>query len=263
VKEFEARVRHLGEEIEFIPASEPFEVGSTRYHGGVRIIENASIQPARHYQAMRRRAEAVGARVVGHTEVTGIVREDRDFEVHTARGTVRARDVLIATNGYSGRLSPWIARRLAPINAYMIATEPLSDNLAKSVLPAHRTYNDNRRSGNYMQLSPDGKRLLFGGRTGRLPSSLRQLAGDLYREMVFFFPQLEGVKVAHAWTGRCAATGIIFRAPASMTACTTRSDIASPAMRWRRISASRRLGASSAKPMPTPSSRRTISRGFR
>ena len=116
------------------------------------------------------------------------------------------RDVLIATNGYSGRLTPWIANRLAPINAYMIATEPLSDNLAKSVLPAHRTYNDNRRSGNYMQLSPDGTRLLFGGRTGRLPSSLRQLAGDLYREMIFLFPQLEGVKIAHAWTGLCAAT---------------------------------------------------------
>jgi glycine/D-amino acid oxidase-like deaminating enzyme len=206
VKEFEARARHLGEEVEFVSASEPFEVGSMRYYGGVRIIENASIQPARHYQAMRRRAEAVGARVVGHTEVTGIVREDRNFEVHTARGTVRARDVLIATNGYSGRLTPWIAKRLAPINAYMIATEPLSDNLAKSVLPAHRTYTDNRRSGNYMQLSPDGTRLLFGGRTGRLPSSLRQLAGDLYREMVFLFPQLEGVRIAHAWTGRCAAT---------------------------------------------------------
>jgi len=206
MKEFEARARHLGEEVEFVAASEPFELGSTRYYGGVRIIENASIQPARHYQAMRRRAEAIGARIYGHTEAIGIVREDREFAVHTSRGIVRARDVLLATNGYSGRLTPWLADRLVPINAYMIATEKLSDNLARSVLPSHRTYTDNRRSGNYMQLSPDGTRLLFGGRTGRLPSSLRQLAVDLYREMVFIFPQLEGVRIAHAWTGRCAAT---------------------------------------------------------
>ena len=102
----------------------------------VLFLSNASIQPARHYQAMRRRAEAIGARIYGHTKVIGIVREDREFAVHTSRGMVRARDVLLATNGYSGPLAPWLADRLVPINAYMIATEKLSDNLAKSVLPA-------------------------------------------------------------------------------------------------------------------------------
>ena len=206
VKEFELRARLLGEEIELVPANEMMEIGSARYHGGVRVLENASIQPARHYQAMRRRAEVAGARLVGHTKVTGIVRDADGFTVHTARGAVRGRDVILATNGYTGGLIPFLERRLAPINAYMVATEPLSDNMAKSLLPEHRTYVDNRRSGNYMQLSPDGKRLLFGGRTGRRPASLRQLSRDLHREMLFFFPQLEGVKLTHAWTGRCAAT---------------------------------------------------------
>jgi len=206
VKEFELRARELGEEIELVPASEMLEIGSARYYGGVRIIENASIQPARHYQAMRRRAEPTGARLIGNTKVMGIVRDADGFTVHTAPGAIRTRDVILATNGYSGGLIPWLERRLAPINAYMVATEPLSDNMAKSLLPEHRTYSDNRRSANYMQLSPDGKRLLFGGRTGRRPASLRQLARDLHREMLFLFPQLEGVRISHAWTGRCAAT---------------------------------------------------------
>jgi glycine/D-amino acid oxidase-like deaminating enzyme len=210
VEEYELRARHLGEEVKLVPVAEELEIGSTRYYGGVHIIDNASIQPVRYYDALRRRAEAVGARIIGHTPVASVTREGNQFVAHTARGTIAARDVLIATNGYTRQVLPWFFRRLIPINAFMIATEPLSDNLAKSVLPAHRTYSDNRRTANYMQLSPDGKRLLFGGRTGLRPRSLRQLAVDLQREMSFLFPQLAGVKIEYAWTGRCAASGDLF-----------------------------------------------------
>jgi glycine/D-amino acid oxidase-like deaminating enzyme len=210
VEEYELRAKHLGEELTLVPVAEELEIGSTRYYGGVHIVDNASIQPARHYDALRRRAERAGARLIAHTPVSAVTREGNRFLVHTARGSISARDVLIATNGYTRQILPWFFKRLIPINAFMIATEPLSDNLAKSVLPAHRTYADNRRTANYMQLSPDGKRLLFGGRTGLRPPSLKQLAVDLHREMVFLFPQLEGVKIEYAWTGRCAASGDLF-----------------------------------------------------
>lgn len=209
-EEYELRARHLGEELELVPVAEELEIGSTRYYGGVHIVDNASIQPARYYDALRRRAERVGARIIGHTPVSGITRDGKRFVAHTERGTIGARDVLIATNGYTRQVLPWFFKRLIPINAFMVATEPFSDNLAKSVLPAHRTYSDNRRTANYMQLSPDGKRLLFGGRTGMRPRSLKHLAVDLHREMSFLFPQLEGVKIEYAWTGRCAASGDLF-----------------------------------------------------
>src|SRR5260221_6296842 len=205
-REYEARARLLGEEVDFIPSSQQVESGSRRYHGGVVIRENASIQPARHARAMRRRAEAAGARVIGHTAVGALARANGGFTVQTARGTVQARDVLIATNGYTSALTPWLAERLVPINAYMVATETLSDNLATALLPNHRMYSDNRRRPNYMQLSPDRRPLLFGGQTGRWPVSLRDVARRLHGDIVMLFPDLEGTKLSYAWTGRCAAT---------------------------------------------------------
>ncbi len=114
--------------------------------------------------------------------------------------------MLVATNGYTTALTPWLVQRLIPINAYMAATAPLSENLTTSILPNHRMYSDNRRRANYMQLSPDRRRLLFGGQTGRWPVSLRDVARRLYLDMTMLFPDLEGVKLSHVWTGRCAAT---------------------------------------------------------
>lgn len=205
-REYEARARILGEEIDFIPYSQQVEMGSKRYHGGVVVRDNASIQPAKHVRGMRRRAENAGAKIVGQTRVTAIRRESDGFEVHTARGVVKARDVMIATNGYTTALTPWLVDRLVPINAYMVATEPMSENLTGSILPNHRMYADNRRRSNYMQLSPDRKRLLFGGQVGQRPVSLRDIGRRLQRDMTMLFPELEGVKLSYAWTGRCAAT---------------------------------------------------------
>lgn len=209
-REYEARARHVGEEVVFVKDPWETEIGSRHYFGGVRIIDNAAIQPAMFYRALRRRAEAVGARIIGHTPVLAIDRGPGSFTIHTKHGAAQARDVLVATNGYTSGATPWFKKRLSPINAYMIATEPMSPNRAKSVLRAHRTYSDNRFSPNYMQLSPDETRLLFGGRTGLLPSSLRKLAVDLHREMVCLFPELEDVKIEYAWSGRCAVTADLF-----------------------------------------------------
>lgn len=205
-REYEARARILGEDVEFVPYSKQVEIGSKLYHGGVLVRENASIQPAKHVRAMRRRAEAAGARIMGKTRVTAIRRESDGFEVHTERGMVKTRDVMIATNGYTSAITPWLVDRLVPINAFMVATEPLSENLTTSILPNHRMYSDNRRRSNYMQLSPDRKRLLFGGQVGRWPVALRDIGQRLHRDMLALFPDLEGVKLSHAWTGRCAAT---------------------------------------------------------
>lgn len=155
------------------------------------------------------RCEAAGAAVSGHTRVTGLLRELDGFTVQTDRGLIRARDVLVATNGYTGRELPWYRTRLAPVDAYMVATAPVPSELLDRLLPADRTYADNRRSANYMVRSSDG-RLLFGGRTGRRLASLRHLAADLHCQLSDLLPDLAGIPFTHAWTGRCAATQDMF-----------------------------------------------------
>jgi glycine/D-amino acid oxidase-like deaminating enzyme len=211
-REYNLRAKHLGEAVEIVPASKQTEIGSERYHGGVVIHDNAALQPALYYEAMRCRAERSGAMVIGNTAATGIERQGDRFEVRTARGGIAARDVLLATNGYTPKSFSWPFRRLIPINAYTVMTEPLPADIAKTLLPGHRTYHDNRRRSNPFALAPDGSnRLLFGSRTGRLPpGSLPSLAAKIHEDMLAFFPQLAGVKLTHAWLGRCAATWDLF-----------------------------------------------------
>jgi glycine/D-amino acid oxidase-like deaminating enzyme len=184
------------------------EIGSPRYHGGVLIHDNAALHPGLYMRAMLRRAEAAGARVIGHAAVLAIRRDGSGFAVRTARGDVQARDVIVATNGLTPPAFGWFARRLVPINAYTAMTEPLPDALARQLLPGHRTYHDNRRRSNPFVLAPDGSnRLLFSSRNCALPPRrMRDRAAALHRDMVFFFPELEGTRFTHAWAGRCAAT---------------------------------------------------------
>jgi glycine/D-amino acid oxidase-like deaminating enzyme len=210
-REYLLRAEHVGEEVEIVgPEEIQEELRSPLYHGGVRIIENGSIQPALYYRYLRLRSEAAGSRIVGHTAVTGLVKHDSGFTATTPRGAISSRDVLVATNGYTTSALPWFKRRLAPINAFMIATEPLSPDVAAQVLPRVRTYHDNRRRSHYMTFSPDGTRLLFGGRTGGFPGALERIVDELQDDLAFFFPILKGTRISHGWTCRCAGTRDLF-----------------------------------------------------
>lgn len=206
-REYDARGKFLGEEFELVPHSAAGEMASERYYGGVIVRDSASLNPARYTRAMLARAEKAGAAVIGHARVTRLAQHERGWDVHVGHRQIHASDVIIATNGYTDGLVRWLNRRLLPINAYMVATDVLPDGLAAEILPHDRTYLDNTRATRYMRLSADGKRLVFGGKTGRRPIvGLKGLACALHRDIAFLFPQLEDVQLTHAWNGRCAAS---------------------------------------------------------
>jgi glycine/D-amino acid oxidase-like deaminating enzyme len=207
-REYEARGKFLGEDFTLVPEETGGEMGSPRYFGGVVLRDSAALNPALYTRGLLARARAAGATVLGQRRVAGLVRDGAAWIATTGDGgRIAARDVLLATNGYTDGLVPFANRRLLPINAYMVATEPLRDGLAARLLPNNRTYIDSTRATRYMQLSADGRRLLFGAKSGRRPPhSLKGLAREIQRDMVFLLPELEGVRLSHAWTGRCAAT---------------------------------------------------------
>ena len=69
---------------------------------------------------------AAGATVIPHCAATAIQREARRLSRRASRGgTIAARNVVVATNGYTGALTPWLRRRVIPIGSYIIATEPI------------------------------------------------------------------------------------------------------------------------------------------
>ena len=109
--------------------------------------------------------------------------------------------MVIATNGYTGAESPALRRRLVPVPSFIIATEPLGRERVKALIPGGRMIVETRSRTCYYRPSPDGQRLLFGGRASVVPTEPSQAAARLYRLMTGLFPSLEGVAVSHAWTG--------------------------------------------------------------
>jgi glycine/D-amino acid oxidase-like deaminating enzyme len=179
------------------------EIGSSRYHGGLCDPGGCSLQPAHYVRGLAFAARRAGARLVEGTEVKRIRRIRGGFELMTSRGTVRTREVLAATNGYTARTFPALRRRIIPIGSYQIATTPLDPELVRRLIPRNRVFSDTKNLLYYFRLSPDG-RMVFGGRASFTPTGTRRSAEILAAGMREVFPQLTGVDIEYAWSGKVA-----------------------------------------------------------
>jgi len=187
-------------------AEQRMELGSDAYWGGVVYPRHASVDPARYHQELLARVQAAGARVVGRCPVTRVERDGAGFRVTSALGTVRARDVVIATNGYTGALTPWLRRRVIPIGSYIIATEPLQPELMRRLMPKNRIVSDTRKVVFYYRASPDQRRILFGGRVSVSETDPRVSGPLLHADLVKVFPELAHTRISHSWCGFVAYT---------------------------------------------------------
>jgi glycine/D-amino acid oxidase-like deaminating enzyme len=181
------------------------QIGSDYYHGGMVVSRAAHLHPALYFKGLLDLALKAGTKIASNTPVMKLTQDSANqWRVETTRGTVTARDVIIATNGYTGDITPNLKRRLVPVGSYIIATEELPSELSKEISPYNRSFADTRRVLTYYRLSPDGKRLIFGGRAKFGFSDPVETAPMLYQFMTDRFPQLRGTKITHAWTGNVA-----------------------------------------------------------
>jgi len=125
--------------------------------------------------------------------------------VRTAAGTVRARFVVVAGNGYLGALVPEVATRVMPINNFIVATAPLGAARARGLIRSDVAVADSRFVVNYFRLSGDG-RLLFGGGESYGYRFPRDIAALVRPRMLGVFPQLADVPIEFAWGGTLAIT---------------------------------------------------------
>lgn len=205
--EFEQRRKHLGTEFSMIPKSAVRnEIASDGYCGGAIIPSLGSIHPGLYHRGLLDRARSAGVTLIGGTPVLGIAGDGGGYDVSTTQGPTRARDVLVATNGYTGNLLPWLQRRIIPFDAYMIATEPLDPARMARLLPTDRTYLDHVHDIITIRRSPDGTRILFLWRTGTRPSTARAKGAELLADLTRIMPEVASLKLTHSWTGRCAGT---------------------------------------------------------
>lgn len=180
------------------------EIASEFYHGGVVFEKSGQLNPALYHRGLLEACRRAGVTLIAECPATNIARHSPGFTVSTTRGDIAADAVFVGTNGYTGDLEPWLRRRLIPLGSYIIATEPLGAERAQALIPKGRTINDTKRVLSYFRLSPDGTRVVFGGRESFRPIDERGSAKLLHRTMLRIFPQLAGVRVTHSWTGNVA-----------------------------------------------------------
>ncbi|NDV01698.1 NAD(P)/FAD-dependent oxidoreductase [Pseudoroseicyclus tamaricis] len=177
-------------------------VKSPLYHGGVLDRGAAHIHPLNYALALARAAEAAGATIHERSEVTAI-ESGASPSLTTAAGTLRAKHLILAGNGYLPAIEPHMSARVMPINSFIAATRPLED--PRSVLAEEIAVADSKFVVNYYRFTSDG-RFLFGGRESYGLGFPTDIRGPLVARMTNLFPQLKGVEVEHVWGGTLGIT---------------------------------------------------------
>ncbi|MBL4640007.1 MAG: FAD-binding oxidoreductase [Kordiimonadaceae bacterium] len=174
-------------------------VGSDAYVGGLTNEGWGHIHSLNLVLGEARAAEKLGANIYENTEVTDIIHGKRP-KVVTENGTITSDYVVVTGNGYLRNLVPSLASRVLSAGTYIVASEPLSDAVAKSILPTDSAVCDQRWALDYFRLSADN-RLLFGGLatySGRHPCDI---AAILEPKMRKIFPQISDARIEFEWGG--------------------------------------------------------------
>lgn len=181
------------------------EIGTPAYEVGLVEEMAGGLHPGRFLAELATRADRAGADLHESLPATRVERTAGGFTVATARGSIRATEVVLATNGYTGALVPWVQRRVIPIGSYIVVTDPLDPAVAAEVSPRGRMFFDTKNFLHYWRLTPDG-RMLFGGRASFGPTTVDRTARILATAMRRVHPQLAGARIAYAWGGKVGFT---------------------------------------------------------
>lgn len=182
------------------------ETGSAGFVGGVLSRHAGQIHPLNYLHGLAAAVAARGVAIFETTPALAIRRDGGGVVVETPAGTVRARDVILATNGYSDLTAATakVRRKLIPFRSAMIATAPLSPEQRAAVMPTGRVYVETRRMMRWFRIA-DG-RAVFGGRGAFGRADSEAAFGALRAALVRTFPILRDTPVTHRWSGLVAMT---------------------------------------------------------
>ena len=182
----------------------PDYIDTSRYCGGILRNDIGGIHPAKLLTGMCKIALAESVKISTQTRVLSVSKTNQtsttsDFRVETSRGIISAGHVISATNAYTDKGQPWLRRRLVPVISEMIATEELGENMVRSLMPGLNMYSEALELGHYYRPSPDGKRILLGGR--RMSPDPAKARDRLISGLASIFPQLSSVSISNHWFG--------------------------------------------------------------
>lgn len=180
------------------------EIGSDQFHGGIVFPRSASLHMGRFGAGLADAAVRHGARLYEHAGVSGLTPLGRGrFRVTTARGTIEADQLLLATGASMHGPFAWLRRRIVPIGSFIIVTTPLDPAVVQQIMPGRRNCTTTRNVGNYFRLAADN-RLIFGGRARfalSSPKSDMKSGAILRADLARIFPAIRDVPIEFTWGG--------------------------------------------------------------
>ena len=179
-------------------------VGSDTYYGGSLDMGAGHLHPLNYALGLADAARAAGARLYQDSPAERYS-EGAPNRVQTARGEVQCDHIVLACNGYLGKLEPRLAGKIMPINNFVIATEPLGEAQRRVINPRDVAIADSRFVVNYYRLSAD-KRMLFGGGENYSQNFPADIASFVRKPMLQVYPQLRDTRIDYAWGGTLAVT---------------------------------------------------------
>ncbi|MFY0616190.1 NAD(P)/FAD-dependent oxidoreductase [Shimia sp.] len=174
------------------------------FHGALTKPIGFALNPAKYVSNLAQYCETAGAVIYGDTPVTQTEHIDGHWHVHTPKGRIIAKTLIVATNGYSSEHIPaWMAGRYLPAQSSIMVTRPITqaEQADQGWTSAQMAY-DSRNLLHYFRLMPDG-RFLFGMRGGlathkRADDHIRR---QIRREFAKMFPAWANVEATHHWSG--------------------------------------------------------------
>lgn len=180
-------------------------VGTDQYLGGMLDHSGGHIHPLNLALGEAAALETLGGKIYEQSRVTRIDSIESRPVINTAHGQVRCNTLVICGNAYLGKTVEALETRVMPVSTQIMATEPLSAELANMLLPTDNSVEDIRYILDYYRLSAD-KRLLWGGGTVYGGTEPGDIIAKLRPNMEKIFPQLRGVTISYAWSGNFALT---------------------------------------------------------
>ncbi len=179
-------------------------LGSEVYKGGLWEPKGGHIHPLNYCIGLARAATEAGAKLYENSAALQI-ETGANPSATTAKGKVNAKFMVLAGNAYLQDAVPYLYRRLMPVQSYILATEPLGENFAKSLIRDDDAICDSNFIVNYYRLSGD-KRMLFGGRASYSTLQPRDLFKFMKPRMLEVYPQLNEAKLDYCWGGYIGIT---------------------------------------------------------
>ena len=193
-------------DISYIDDSQMREMtGSDTYYGGSYDKSEAQLHPLNYALGIAKAALNLGVNIYENSRVISYKEQQGSMNVQCSKGSVIADRVVLACNGYLGALEKRLDAKILPMNNYIIATKPLSEETVRRINPRDIAFADSRFVVNYFRLSAD-KRLLFGGGENYSTSLSNRILPIVTKPLTVVYPFLKDVQIDYAWGGKLAIT---------------------------------------------------------